>query len=230
MDGVHVLRKRNNTRLWYRQIPVKPQRIINPKDSADVPGDDHSNDEAWEQRFTDLSDEAAAEASDVEMSPRVENIKIPTLPAAPVVVEIRTPAPVGETRPVQLRIVEQVGEDWRTVPASAPSIMLSATELLDARNPGPILHPGVRYRIAEVQNGIVRLYVIDPTGEDGDSGFGYCSTVDLICVDRRFASYHPGRAFDATTPFRSRVTRLTGTLSQATTSLFSAATNGSRPS
>src|SRR4051794_1991269 len=114
MDGIHVLRKRKNTRLWYREIPVQSQRSIIPEDSAVVPDEDPTSDEAWERLFTDLSDEASAETSDVE---------IPPLPAAPTHVDIPAPAPVSETKSALPALVEQFGEDWRTVPNSAPSIL-----------------------------------------------------------------------------------------------------------
>jgi hypothetical protein len=231
MDGVHVLRKRKNTRLWYRQMPVQPQRTIKPTASTADNDADQSKDETWEQLFGESNDPAFIDAPvvDVAVPPATSDIK--TLPTAPIAVEIPNPAPPAPgNQKLSTAPTTPDGDGWRTVPNAAPSILLSATELLDARTPGPVLHPGVRYRIVAVKNGIVGLDVFDPTGEEGDSGFGYCSTVDLICIDRRFAGYQPGRGFDPAAPFRSRVTRLTGSLSHATTSLLSVATNGSRPS
>src|SRR4051812_27446860 len=111
MDGVHVLRKRKNTRLWYRQLPVQPQRIINPDDSADVP-----DDQAWEQLFAELSDEAASEAAGVEVTSQETTLHTPTLPAAPIVIEIAAPTAVKGTQPALPALVERFGEDWRTVP------------------------------------------------------------------------------------------------------------------
>ena len=117
-------------------------------------------------------------------------------------------------------------DEWRTVPSSAPSLLLSATDLLDACNPGPVLRPGARYRIAGVQNGIVGLYVTEP---DGASGLGFCAAVDLICIDARFNRYRVGGRIpdDSRCPFRSRMQRFTSGLSQATTALLDAA-RGSR--
>jgi hypothetical protein len=73
-----------------------------------------------------------------------------------------------------------------------------------------------------VQNGIVGLYVTEP---DGECGLGFCATVDLICIDARFNRYRVGGRTpdDSRRPFRSRMQRFTGGLSQATTSLLGAA-------
>lgn len=235
MDGIHVLRKRKNTRLWYRQMPVLPQRTIKPAADTTDADSDQSNDEAWERLFAELSDEAIEHSAVTEVMVPLADVEVLILPTTAVDVDVPTSAPVvPATPPTPVNEKQSAkpamsdGDDWRTVPNAAPSILLSATELLDARTPGPVLHPGVRYRITGVQNGIVGLDVIDPTGEEGDSGLGFCSTVDLICIDRRFAGYQPGRAFDPGAPFRSRVTRLTGSLSRGTSSLRSVASNGSR--
>lgn len=231
MDGVHVLRKRKNSRLWYRQMPVQPQRTIKPAGSTADTDEDLSNDEAWEQLFAELSDEALAESPVTELVVPLADVDVLISPTATVEVEAPTPTPPA---PVNAKLSAQPttseSDDWRIVPNAAPSILLSATEVLDARNPGPVLHPGVRYRITGVQNGIVGLDVIDPTGEEGDSGLGFCSTVDLICIDRRFAGYQSGRGFDPANPFRSRVTRLTGSLARGTNSLRSVASNTTRAS
>jgi hypothetical protein len=232
MDGVHVLRKRKNTRLWYRQMPVLPQRTIKPADDTADSDGDQSNDEAWEKLFAELGDEALEQSTVADVMVPLADVDVLILPTAAVDMEVPTSAPtvppatVKEKRAAPAAASES--DDWRTVPNAAPSILLSATEVLDARTPGPVLHPGVRYRITGIQNGIVGLDVIDPTGEEGDSGLGFCSTVDLICIDRRFAGYQPGRAFDPGVPFRSRVTRLTGSLSRGTNSLRGMASNSSR--
>jgi hypothetical protein len=111
-----------------------------------------------------------------------------------------------------------VAENWQTVPDSAPSLLLSATDLLDARDPGPVLSPGARYRVASVQNGVVGLHV---AALDGTIGLGFCAAVDLICIDPRFAGHKPGRPFAFTAPqIKSRVQRFTGGLSEVATSLL----------
>jgi hypothetical protein len=70
--------------------------------------------------------------------------------------------------------------EWRDAPAHCPVLLLSASSLLDARNPGPILGPGTRYRILTVDDGVVALKV---AAIDGQVGLGYCNAVDLICFE-----------------------------------------------
>lgn len=226
MDGVHVLRKRSSSRLWYRQVPVPPQRSTKPAVAvAEVAAEESDIDDAWEKLFAELEGEASGDH--VSTAPVVAPAPVAP-PQAPIeetplnaLVKIETLMP---SRPT----VNTDGDEWRTVPAGAPSLLLSATTLLDARDPGPVLHPGVHYRIAGVQNGVIGLEVVDPHGEEGDSGLGYCSAVDLICIDRRFAGYQSGRLFDPLGQSKSRVNRLTGGLSNATSSLLSAAASGTR--
>jgi hypothetical protein len=124
----------------------------------------------------------------------------------------------------QTAVLRAASEDeWRTVPDSAPSLLLAASALLDARTPGPVLRPGARYRVAGIQNGIVGLHVTD---RDGENVLGYCAAVDLSCIDSRFARHKPGRTFRVSrNPFRARMQRLTGGLSQATTTVLGTASN-----
>jgi hypothetical protein len=70
--------------------------------------------------------------------------------------------------------------DWRDSPRHCPVLLLSASALLDARNPGPLLGPGTRYRIITVESGIVCLQV---DALDGSVGVGYCNAVDLVCYE-----------------------------------------------
>jgi hypothetical protein len=83
-------------------------------------------------------------------------------------------APAAET---------DIGEtltDWRDSPRHCPVLLLSASSLLDARNPGPLLGPGTRYRIVTVDAGIVCLQV---DALDGSVGVGFCNAVDLMCYE-----------------------------------------------
>jgi hypothetical protein len=70
--------------------------------------------------------------------------------------------------------------DWRDSPRHCPVLLLSASPLLDARNPGPLLGPGTRYRIVTVEAGLVCLQV---DALDGRVGVGYCNAVDLMCYE-----------------------------------------------
>jgi len=77
----------------------------------------------------------------------------------------------------------EIGEtltDWRDSPRHCPVLLLSANSLLDARNPGPLLGPGTRYRIVTVEAGIVCLQV---DALDGRIGVGFCNAVDLMCYE-----------------------------------------------
>jgi hypothetical protein len=124
--------------------------------------------------------------------------------------------PAVDPEPVKSQVTRWEG--WRIVPDSAPSLLLSATDLLDARDPGPVLSPGARYRVASVQNGVVGLHV---AAHDGEVGLGYCAAVDLICIDPRFSVQKPGRSFGFSAPqLKSKVQRITGSLSEAATSLL----------
>jgi len=142
---------------------------------------------------------------------------VPVLPEVPESLRqtrrLQPPAPVVKPAPTRVAApLVAEADEWRTVPSSAPSLLLSATDLLDACNPGPVLRPGARYRIAGVQNGIVGLYVTEP---DGASGLGFCAAVDLICIDARFNRYRVGGRIpdDSRCPFRSRMQRFTSGLS-----------------
>lgn len=232
MDGVYLLRKRRHTRLWYRAMPATAQPPL--AQPAMISGTDllvHAA-AAAEPR------PAPAPARAVAAPPVAPTPDVPApVVAAPVLPEsLRQTKRPGQPQPAAKETAARAtapvsgGEDeeheWRLVPATAPSLLLSANDLLDARNPGPVLRPGCRYRIAGVQNGVVGLYVTDP---DGQTGLGFCAAVDLICIDGRFHRFRAGRTPNVDKhPFRARMQRLTGGLSQATTSLLGAASHGSR--
>jgi hypothetical protein len=222
MDGVHLLRKRQHTRLWYRQMPARDEpsfggALARPLTAAE--------EVAWAELLGETVDMPAAPEPTAQ--PPDESAPAPQGPARRAR-RFGRPEPSVASATDQTAVPRpQVETEWRVVPEAAPSLLLAATELLDARTPGPVLRPGARYRVAGVQNGVVGLYVTDP---DGESGLGFCAAVDLVCIDARFASYKMGRAFDAPpNPFRARIQRLTGGLSQATTTVLgAAASNGSR--
>jgi hypothetical protein len=243
MDGVDLLRKRPHTRLWYRAMAATAQPATAPP--AMTSGTNllarvatAAEAAAWEDLVAEPLPEPAP-ARPVAAAPAAP---APVVPAPVLPESLRQTRGLGQTDPVAKPAVEPVAkpvvkpaiapaagdeDEWRVVPKTAPSLLLSATDLLDARDPGPILRPGCRYRIGGVQNGIVGLYVTDP---DGQTGLGFCAAVDLICIDGRFHRFKSGRTPNLSNyPFRTRMQRLTGGLSQATTSLRgAAAANGSR--
>jgi hypothetical protein len=230
MDGVHLLRKRRHTRLWYRAMPADVHAPSALPTATCASGTDllvhvavAAEEAVWEEFFAEsLPGPAPVVAALAETAPLLPESARQTRRLGPT-----HPAAKAPADPIAPPAAESEAEEtWRIVPATAPSLLLSATDLLDARTPGPVLRPGCRYRVAGVQNGIVGLYVTDP---DGKIGLGFCAAVDLICIDGRFQRYRAGRTTDVSNnPFRARMQRFTGGLSQATTSLLAAASNGSR--
>jgi hypothetical protein len=230
MDGAYVLRKRPKTRLWYRAISgrmtVAARPAVDLLTTASDEDDLFAAEAAWAEILAEPLAIAPAPAPDIAAAP-------PTLPVRQVRRLGRSEMAAQQTAVLPSVVAASaaptsIGGDWRIVPDAAPSLMLSATDLLDARNPGPVLRPGARYRIASVQNGVVGLHV---AAVDGAVGLGYCAAVDLICIDARFNGHKPGRSFgEPATSFRSKVLRLTGGLSGAATSLLgvAASSHGSR--
>jgi hypothetical protein len=123
--------------------------------------------------------------------------------------------------------MSSIWDEWRTVPMTAPSFLLSSTHLLDARSPGPILRPGSHYRVDGIRNGIVALRVAEPHGE---TGFGFCTAVDLICIDKRFGSGGvDSRAAASGNCVKMAALRLRETLSRATCSVLGITPLARRP-
>jgi hypothetical protein len=217
MDGAFELRKRHKTRLWFRAMP-DPIRTAAVPASA-VTGAE-ADEAAWAELLADPSNDPVTVVPAPAPAPAVA--PVPAVAAAPLASVIVAPvARPSQPQPARGAATAQrrapTLDEWRTVPEAAPSLLLSATDLLDARDPGPVLRPGTRYRVASIQNGIVGLHV---GGADGEIGLGYCTAVDLICIDTRFGGPRTGRAF--ATPgssFRATMARLTDGLTQATMSI-----------
>ena len=156
IDGTDTLQRRERTRLWYRQQSEPPKDI----------------------------------------SPLEAIAKHRAIPAA-----IGTDRLVRESVSLRANLRRAVGEtadgaelpaeratapltSWRDAPKHCPVLLLSTSSLLDARNPGPILGPGARYRILSLNNGIAALEV---AALDGQVGIGFCNAVDLTCVEPNIA-------------------------------------------
>jgi hypothetical protein len=114
----------------------------------------------------------------------------------------------SERRDVDSAPLGKDWNEWRTVPTGAPSLLLAPTHQLDLSDPGPVLEPGVQYRVDGIRNGVVALRIVHL---DGSAGFGFCNAVDLICIDRRFSS-----GFAGSSPRR----RLVGSLTRAVSRSF----------
>lgn len=166
VDGVDVLLKRDRTRLWYRakspiELSMSPVEALSqgkPVTAVRIvraePGPAHHTDR--------LVRESVAR-------PRITAELAALLDEHSAAIEIE--AGFDES---------QALTEWRDAPTHCPVLLLSASPILDARNPGPILGPGTQYRILAVTDGVVALKV---AAIDGHVGVGYCNSVDLICFE-----------------------------------------------
>jgi hypothetical protein len=200
IDGIDTLKRRERTRLWYRQQP-KPVETASPL-------------------------EVLANGKPVS--------------AVRIVKAELAPAPVGTDRLVRESVslsanlqkaLEQVGEEsgapsspqdkdaltaWRDAPMHCPVLLLSASPLLDARNPGPILGPGTRYRIMTLNDGVAALEV---AALDGQVGAGYCNSIDLTCVEPNIANLRREGGANVRQTARLSLNRISQRLSGVTAAL-----------
>lgn len=207
MDGAYGLHKRPVTRLWYRRIPeladsdVLMERVMDPRIGTDelfaglLPGPAGSGSAASNAEQMPVDSQDGGERANGK--PNHATAKMST----------------SNGLPADWR------DEWRTVPATAPALLLSGTSLLDARVAGPVLRPGCRYRVVSLNNGVAGLAVATPNGEVST---GYCAAVDLACIDSRFAARSATRQLGAAAgSLRAKVQRISWNLAQTTTSLLS---------
>lgn len=227
IDGVHGLRRRARTRLWYRALPPvetiadhlrvaiehAPHLAVTAPDLVDavrvhaIYGG--SND------FTDLLvGEWPSEEIDTD-SVVAEQPALSTEER-----QSRMLRRLGSHHDIAPVAAEQTIEempapltDWRRAPRNAPTLLLAASALLDGRRPGPILSPGSQYRVLFAEDGIVGLEVKDV---DGNSAVGYCNAVDLTCIEPMVVNLSNGRAKSTT---KQRLQRIGKGFSQVTGSL-----------
>ena len=157
------LARREGTRLWYRVEP----------------GSQHEDRLVWEGHGRDTPATAAEGAP-----PRTRTGQLRSMDALQATLEqAETPEPSRQD-------VEEIHTltDWRDSPRHCPVLLLSATTLLDARQPGPLLGPGPTYRIVTVNDGVVCLQV---QALDGQVGLGYCNAVDLMCYEPEIMYMRP---------------------------------------
>ena len=227
IDGVHGLRRRGRTRLWYRALPPveaiaehlriaiehAPHLTVTAPDLVDAVRVHAVH--AGSNDFTDLL---------VGEWPSEE------IDADSVIME----QPVLSTEERQMRMLRRLGShhdiapvaaiptnpeipapltDWRRVPRNAPTLLLASSPLLDGRRPGPILSPGLQYRVLSAEDGIVGLEVLDA---DGKSAAGYCNAVDMTCIEPMVVNLANGRAKSTT---KQRLQRIGKGFSQVTGSL-----------
>src|SRR5688572_26588082 len=148
MDGVHLLRKRRHTRLWYRSMPATAQPpMARPTMTSGTDLLGHvataAEEAVWEEHLSEPLP-ATALAQPVIAAP-VAPVPVDPVPvaAAPELLEsVRQTKRIGQPQSAAKEIATPVAapvsggaedeDEWRVVPDTAPSLLLSATDLLDA--------------------------------------------------------------------------------------------------
>ena len=168
IDGIDTLKRRERTRLWYRQLP-KPLETITALEALKAKWEaDNPTDEAEVTPVPAGTDRLVRES--VSLSANLQKA-----------LERADEEPASSLP----QLAKEALTAWRDAPTHCPVLLLSASPLLDARNPGPILGPGTRYRILTINDGVAALEV---TALDGHIGAGYCNSVDLNCVEPNIAN------------------------------------------
>ncbi len=215
IDGVHGLRRRARTRLWFRALP--------PVDT--VP--DHLR-EAIEN-----APHLTVTAPELVQAVRVHAVQ----DSQPVGTDVLISEETGRTEPLltpeerQERLRRRLGNqhqlsaspaqpqtaaltDWRVVRRNAPTLMLAATSLLDGRKPGPILGPNCEYRVVSANDGVIGIEV---RMADGVTEVGYGNSVDFMCIEPMVAHLGENGKRVSTKERLQRITRgltsVTGALS-----------------
>jgi hypothetical protein len=155
IDGVHELRQRQTTRLWYRALQIDPV-VLAPivRSAPAVPVVE------WEQ-----PEPAAPIADQLAEIARIAIAAGKRAEAQPE--ESAAPEPVESL-------------DWIIVPASCPALMLSASPTLGGQMSAAHLSPGVRFRVESIAHGVAEVLI---KSDGGELVRGYCNTVDLACAD-----------------------------------------------
>lgn len=215
IDGVHGLRRRARTRLWFRALPKVDT----------VP--DHLR-EAIEN-----APHLTVTAPELVQAVRVHAVH----DSQPVGTDLLISEEPGRTEPLlspeerQERLRRRLGNqhqmsgapaqpqttaltDWRVVRRNAPTLMLAATSLLDGRKPGPILGPNCEYRVVSANDGVVGIEV---RMADGVTEVGYGNSVDFMCIEPMVAHLGENGKRVSTKERLQRITRgltsVTGALS-----------------
>lgn len=227
VDGIHGLRRRERTRLWYRMLP--PVDLIPEHLRAAIQNAPHLSVTA-----PDLYEVARVQAIQ-DSSIEFEDTFLGEWPADLPNVSIHDDFELSSSER-QTRLLRRLGSQfdpsamtaelespeeqtqapltvWRIVTRNAPTLLLASTSMLDGRQPGPILGPGSEYRVLSAVDGIVGLEVRDETGV---SATGYCNAVDLICIEPMVVNLATAGWKKSTKQRLSRVTKglsnVTGTL------------------
>ena len=223
IDGIHGLRRRERTRLWYRSFQesdfqftaqqVQAEQAIDEiVESADATEDDYSQDaidaflSEWVADAEAVRTETPAAISGEERQERILRRLGEFHQIKPVAVDEPIPAK---------RSIERIAiTGWRNVPRNAPMLMLSNSSMLDSKTAGPILGPGSRYRVLSAEDGIVELQIDTP---EGDLETGFCNAVDMTCIDPMIVHLAGGRKIST----KQRLSKIGRGISHVTGSLMS---------
>lgn len=240
VDGVHHLRPRTNSRLWYRS--AGEEAVAVDAGSADAASEDQSlpNFPAdWVEMLNRAGTAAVAvDGREALLARQLADIARFALAPKPPIAELHAVGTVNSTDQPKRSTLERVtaairAEDeaaaraadepaaapvaasgvdtvWSVAPASAPMLLLSATPLLVGRRPGPIVGPGSTFRIVDVQDGVVALEV---RCDDGLVVAGFGNAVDVRCIDPSLGRGRgTGKLRVAPQTARLRWQRITGSL------------------
>ena len=161
IDGIHELRQRSESRLWYRLIQPDNVPLIPVARPA--------------QRTY-----AVVTAPVVPIADQLAEIARIAIAAG-----MRAEAQTEQPKPPD----EASGAaDWVIVPENCPALLLSASPTLGGQVTDAHLAPGVRFRVASIANGVAEIEVLHGGGAIVR---GYCNTVDLACADPNRLSARP---------------------------------------
>jgi hypothetical protein len=168
IDGMHELRQRRTTRLWYRALQT--DAVVLTPITRSVP---------------------AIRAVEPAASEPVVPIANQLAEIARIAIAAGKRAEAQAIVPAPLESVQLI--DWNVVPANCPALMLSASPTLGGHMADAHLAPGVRFRVESIANGVAEVSILT---DDGERVRGYCNTVDLACADPDRTSGRPvsGRA------------------------------------
>lgn len=137
IDGIHELRQRRKTRLWYRALPSWPLLLRRPArlshaDAAVEPVPDPAPDQLAEIARIAIAAGRRAEPQSASAAPGADDIE-PSL--------------------------------WQFFPPGCPSLMLSASPTLGGKLSDAQLAPGAQFRVRSISNGVAQIDVVSPHGQ-----------------------------------------------------------------
>ena len=199
-DGFVPLKRRDQSRLWFRMTdpaaPIEARRAGNGQPTPTKPVEHLSTDKLVSEMVRVVRATGPLQSPVVDEQVTSSSERSPAFPwatqaasgarsgdaVAPLTVEAIKAAEVSAPAAVAAPAVRV---EWRTVQTSAPVLLLSVGPMLGSSKPGPILGPGMRYRILGMTGSVVEMEVIHA---NGDTRTGYANAVDLRCIEPRIQS------------------------------------------